>query len=264
MAFDRAKFFASVRTTLFGGSLTSEQVAGMTAILDGAPANLGLDALAYCLATPFHETGRAMVPVMETQGVGKPRPTVDEAIARLERAWKDGKMPWVKTAYWRKDADGLSWLGRGLPQTTHKANYLKFEKLLGVPFTKDPELMLVPEHAVRVMFEGMVRGMFTGKKLADYFGPGRSDPEGARRIINGTESAAKVAGYHRSFAAALRAAGYASGARSEPVPAAKSESRKQSVAPPAPPPLTPVNTAPAKPAPSGFFSAVRGWFGRTA
>ena len=66
--------------------------------------------------------------------------------------------------------------------------------------------------------DAMAEGLFTGKRLSDYFGPGKSDPLNARRIINGTESAAKVAGYHRSFVSALKAAGHGTAVPPEPRP----------------------------------------------
>jgi putative chitinase len=52
----------------------------------------------------------------------------------------------------------------------------------------------------------MIRGMFTGKKLADYFDGKRADWTGARRIVNGTDKAAVIAGYGRAYYAALRSA----------------------------------------------------------
>lgn len=207
---NREVFFAGVRQGPFPGKLSVSQVAGCSAILDEWERRklAGHWELSYLLATPFHETGTAMQPVIETRQIGeKKNPSVYVAIARLERSWAAGRMPWVKKAYWRKDADGLSWLGRGLPQVTHKYNYLKAEKALGVPFTKNPDLMLDLRYAVPVMFLGMIDGWFTSKKLSDYFGPGREpDLFNARRIINGTESAAKVAGYAKMFYADIRSA----------------------------------------------------------
>jgi len=61
-------------------------------------------------------------------------------------------------------------------------------------------LMLVPDIAVKVMVKGMQQGTFTGKSLDDYL-PG--DYANARRIINGTESAQKVATYAKTFEAAI-------------------------------------------------------------
>ena len=59
--------------------------------------------LAYVLATARHETANTMKPVMETLA-----DNVTEAQRRLERAWTGGRLPWVKTPYWRTDSDGKS------------------------------------------------------------------------------------------------------------------------------------------------------------
>lgn len=206
---DRKTFFDAVRRTLFSAHMTAPQVAGCAAILDEFEQRELADLrwLAYMLATAFHETSTMMQPVIETR---QPReianPSVDVAISRLERAWAAGKMPWVKHPYWRKDDAGLSWLGRGLPQVTHKANYAWAEKETGIPFTKNPDLMLVMENAIPVMFIGMIEGRFTGKKLSDYFNATMDKPVQARRIINALESADKVAGYYAKFNEALKGA----------------------------------------------------------
>lgn len=198
---NRDKFFAGIRPD-FGGKLKASQVNGITAILDEWEArNLtDLRHLAYMLATARHETAEAMQPVIETRRPDEVKnPSVDTAIARLESSWKRGRMPWVKKAYWRKDANGLSWLGRGLPQVTHEANYKRAEKETGILFTKDPELMLELHPAVKVMFDGMSQGWFTGKKLSDFFNKTTTDWRNSRKIINGLESADKVAGYAKAF-----------------------------------------------------------------
>lgn len=199
---DRERFFDAARTPLFGGKLTKKQVAGMTAILDGWDAFGGTDPkrLAYVLATAFHETATRMEPVIETRRPDEEtNPSVETAIARLESSWKRGRMPWVKSPYWRKDSDGLSWLGRGFPQLTFRRNYLKAEVELKVPLTKNPDLALELAIAVPIMIEGMAEGWFTGKRLSDYFAADKADWRNARKIINGLESADKVAGYAKAF-----------------------------------------------------------------
>ena len=204
---DRDNFFARIRIAPFGGAMTQSQVEGCNAILDEWERRKLTDMrwLAYMLATTFHETAAAMQPVIETRQPGEAKnPSVDTAIARLERAWANGKMPWVKYAYWRKDARGLSWLGRGLPQVTHEDNYKWAEIETGIKFTKNPDLMLEMRNAIPVMFIGMLRGKFTGRRLSDYFSANENDPVNARRIINGTESAAKVAGHYADFLRALK------------------------------------------------------------
>ncbi len=183
-------FFAYVRRAPFGGRLTQAQIDGMTAILKEWDKRGLMDKrwLAYILATAFHETGNRMQPVRETFASSD-----GQAIKSLESAWQKGKLPWVKTPYWR---DG--YFGRGLVQITHKANYDKF----GI--SKNDALKL--DVSVRVIFDGMVDGMFTGKKLIDYFSTKKDDPEGARKIVNGTDKKALIASYHKKFLDALEAA----------------------------------------------------------
>lgn len=203
---DRKKFFAGIRSGPFPGKLTAGQVEGITAILDEWDSRklTDLRLLAYPLATAFLETGMAMQPVIETRQLSEAKnPTVDVAISRLENAWKRGRLKWVKTPYWRKDKNGLSWLGRGLPQVTHYKNYLKAEQKTGIPFTSNPDLMLEPKYAAKVMFDGMLEGWFTGKKLNDYFNKTTTDWRNARRIINSLDRADEIASIAKQFYADL-------------------------------------------------------------
>lgn len=203
--FNRTTFFAYVRKLPFGGRLTQKQVEGMNAILDEwerRPELTDLRWLAYMLATVFRETGARMQPVRETFATSDA-----QAIRRLEHAWKSGKLPWVSKPYWR---DGG--FGRGLVQITHLLpNYDRMGDILGIDLVHDPDLALRMDIAIDIMFEGMTRGEslrgdFTGVSLEDYFNDKTDDPVGARKIINGTDKAKLIAGYHRSFLDALQAA----------------------------------------------------------
>jgi hypothetical protein len=49
------------------------------------------------------------------------------------------------------------------------------------------------------MFAGMRKGIFTGKKFADYFSANKTDWVNARRIINGTDKARLIAEYAQDF-----------------------------------------------------------------
>ncbi|NSZ52995.1 hypothetical protein G6K96_08505 [Agrobacterium vitis] len=197
---DRAKFFAAVRSSLFGGALTQNQVNGISAILDAWQASTMTDLrwLAYMLGTAFHETAQTMQPVRETRAASD-----EQAIAILDRSWAKGTMRWVKSAYWRIGADGKSWLGRGYVQLTHKDNYIKLGGAIDVDLIANPTLAMREDIALKVMFVGMSEGLFTGVKLDDFFHGTKTHWVDARRIINGTESASVVAGYGRKFYAAL-------------------------------------------------------------
>ncbi|CAI2936236.1 hypothetical protein [Aminobacter niigataensis] len=173
---DRSKFYAALRARssgVFGTSLTKGQVDGAERILDEAQRRgTPLRHLAYILSTAYHETAHTMQPTREKGG---------EKYLRSKRYY-----PWV---------------GEGLVQVTWEENHRKF----GV--TAPGQMMTWPI-ALRAIFDGMTKGMFTGKKLDDYIVGEKCDYVGARRIVNGTDRAADLAGYAKTFETALRAAAY--------------------------------------------------------
>lgn len=187
-------FFAFARRAPFGNSLTKEQVAGCEAIIN---AWTGEDDrhLAYILATSFHETAGTMAPVRE--GSTRTRRLTDAQARRVTAKYRYGKPDPIT---------GQVYYGRADPQLTWKRNYLKMGTALGLNLVDNPDLILEPVASKRALILGMVDGMFTGKKLSDYFNATKDDPEGARRIVNGTDKASLIAGYHRNFLDSLKAA----------------------------------------------------------
>jgi putative chitinase len=179
---DRARFFSAVRSAPFPGSLSQSQVEGMVYILDRWESDFGGDDLrwlAYALATAFHETSATMQPISE-YGLGAYRPYgVPDAVTHQV------------------------YFGRGLVQLTWKANYEKMSKDLGIDLVNKPAMALVPTYAAAIMFMGMSTGSFTGKGFMSYFNQTTEDPLNARRIINGTDQAEKIAGYYAHFKSAL-------------------------------------------------------------
>jgi putative chitinase len=195
---NRSQFFASVRTSLFGGSLSQSQVSGMEAILDEAGlAVIDPRWLAYMLATAFHETACTMQPIHERGGADYFFRMYDPKGQRPKVAADLGNT---------QSGDGVRFAGRGLVQLTGRRNYTTFGKLTGVDLVADPDAAMRDDVAVKIMFEGMARGLFTGKKLADYFTATTSDWVSARRIINSLDRANDVAGYAKRFYAALQGA----------------------------------------------------------
>jgi hypothetical protein len=179
---------------------------------------------AYVLATALHETAHTMKPVRETLAK-----TDAKAKEILTKAWKAGKLPWVKKDYW---SDG--WFGRGYVQLTHKANYERAGKKLGVDLVKHPSLAMEPKIAAEVLVLGSKEGWFTGRRLLDFMTLTRSDYVGARKIINGTDKADLIAGYAKQYDVLLKAAGY--GAETvRPIPAAPVEPPKPATPIPVPP-----------------------------
>lgn len=105
--------------------------------------------------------------------------------------------------------DGYRYRGRGLVQITWKRNYRLFGDLLGVDLVTQPELARDWDVATRIMVNGMVEGLFTGKSLSDYITGDQTDFVGARRIINGTDRAEVIADYAQQFLELLQQAGCA-------------------------------------------------------
>jgi putative chitinase len=173
---DRSKFYAALRARssgVFGTSLSQSQVNGTEQILDEAQRRgTPLRHLSYILSTTYLETGHTMQPIREKGG---------ERYLRSKPYY-----PWV---------------GEGLVQVTWETNHRKFGA------TAPGQLMTWPI-ALKALFDGMTKGMFTGKRLDDYIKGDRCDYVGARRIVNGTDRAADIARYAETFEAALRSANY--------------------------------------------------------
>lgn len=141
--------------------------------------------LAYALATAWHES--RLKPIEE---------------------WGKGK----GKDYGKVNATGKAPYGRGLVQLTWHANYQRADDELGLggKLAANYDLALDPAIAVQIMVRGMAKGWFTGKSLGTYIGNGNgdlSDFTDARRIINGTDKAALIAGYAVKIQDALIAGG---------------------------------------------------------
>ena len=95
-----------------------------------------------------------------------------------------------------KPVNGKAYYGRGLVQLTWLQNYEKMGALLNLPLVSDPDLALTVPAAVAIMFEGMIGGHFTGKKLDDCFNENSNDPMRARAIINGKDKALQFLKWH--------------------------------------------------------------------
>ncbi|MBW3099199.1 hypothetical protein [Pseudohoeflea coraliihabitans] len=223
---NRKAFFASLRrreSGVFGTSLSQKQVQGTEAIINEAEKRgTPLNHLAYILATANHETGGKMQPIRENLNYsvngllntfGRHRISAAEArkygrsgsrkadqvaIANIIYGGKFGRENLGNT----QPGDGWRFRGGGLPQITGRRNFT----LLGL--VNSPELVTDLKTSVRMMFDAMERGIFTGKKLTDYLTNSRTDYKGARKIINGTDKAAKIAAEAKAFETALKAAGY--------------------------------------------------------
>lgn len=145
----------------------------------GAKARTGLDRLldlmesdgalsrreaAYLLATVKHETAGTFEPIREYgRGAGK--------------------------------AYGRTYYGRGYVQLTWRSNYQRAGELLGYgsEFVQRPDGVMEPSIAYAILSRGMREGWFTGKRLGDYITASGTDYVNARRVVNGTDRATKIA-----------------------------------------------------------------------
>lgn len=91
------------------------------------------------------------------------------------------------------------YIGRGYVQLTWKWNYEKFGKMLDILLAENPSLANEPETAWKILELGMTKGLFTGKKLGDYFSDSKRDFYNARRIINGLDCAGLVQSYAEKY-----------------------------------------------------------------
>lgn len=209
---NRTTFFSYVRNAPFGGKLSQSQINGMNAILDRWETlhNEDIRFLAYMLATVFHETGSKMLPMEENlkyttaEQILKVWPTRFKDIEHA-RQYTNNPQKLANFVYGGRMGnsgpdDGWLYRGRGLPQLTGKTNYIKFN------IASNPDQALELPTSVFILFEGMVNGRYTGKRLFDYFNNSMNDPIGARRIVNGTDKAGLIADYHHNFLGALTAA----------------------------------------------------------
>lgn len=196
---NREDFYKCYRR-LFIDKLKEGQVNGFEAIFDyyeqGNYDGLGLP---YVLATAYHETGGTMEPVRE--GFAN---SDEEAIRIVTRMYQQGR---ISRNYATPDPEtGKSYFGRGLVQITHKDNYLRLGKAIDVDLVNNPDLALDLNTAVKILIVGMHKGLFTGQKIADYIDTKKKDHYKARRIINGLDRAALIAGYAERFEQCLKEA----------------------------------------------------------
>jgi predicted chitinase len=194
---DAAAFFNAVRGVLWP-KLTADQVSGCETIMAACAGKMPLSWAAYALATAYHETAYTMQPIRERGGDAYlSKYDTGELAARL------GNTP-------EADGDGIKYAGRGYVQLTGAANYRRASAELSAPLFEEPDLALKPDIAAQVLVRGMMEGWFTGKSLNDFIPTAATLAHftNARRIINGADKAAEIAGYAVKFQSALTKGGW--------------------------------------------------------
>jgi len=189
-------FFDSIRQSgVFGGPLKPDHVAGLETVLVVAKAaGWPLAFTAYALATALHETAYTMQPVREAF--------------------------WLSDNWRRNNLRYYPFYGRGYVQLTWQANYERADRELALNgrLTNDLDLALDPDIAARIMVKGMQEGWFAGDRAGGRHRLDRHLPANgagtlanftsARRIINGTDRARKIADEAIKFQTALQAGGW--------------------------------------------------------
>ena len=186
-------FFDSLRESgLLGAAIKPDQKKGLEAVCGAAKtAGWPLAFTAYALATACHETAYTMLPVREAF--------------------------WLSENWRRNNLRYYPFYGRGYVQLTWKDNYQKADRELGLGgrLNANLDLAMDPDIAAKIMVMGMQEGWFAGDKtgkrhtLARYL-PAKGAATlvqltAARRIINGTDKAGKIAGEAIKFQTALQA-----------------------------------------------------------
>lgn len=163
-------FYDLLRQNVTHGSITPGQLDGIMRIKAEFEARQLTDIrwLANILAQSYWESDRTWQPCLE----------------KGSRSYLKSKRYWP-------------YIGAGLIQVTWKSNYTKFG-------AEKPEDLLTWPIALRALFDGMIKGMFTGRKLSDYFNDHKNDPVGARAIVNGKDHAIQIAHIHDDILDALK------------------------------------------------------------
>lgn len=202
-------FYNTLRAgTLLGPSLSQSEVQGCDAIL-GACEGWPTSWAAYALATAYLETAHSMQPIREFGGT-----------AYFTRRYDiEGNRPDVARALGNlHPGDGPKFPGMGYVQATGRKNARRATLALqaagfDVDLEETPELFMRPDIAAFVMRHGMEEGWFTGLGLKAFL-PATIGTEvqfiAARRIINGHDRAADIAGYALEFQRDLIAGGWTS------------------------------------------------------
>ena len=157
-----------------------------------------LKKIAYMLATAKHETGHTFEPITERGNrsyFNKYDPVLANTPERRKRAIEMENT---------QQGDGFKYRGRGYVQLTWKKNYRKSGEYLKKDLVNNPELALDQKNATKIMIYGMETGMFTKKKISSYISEDSADYLNARRVINGMDKAASIAGYASKLEECLR------------------------------------------------------------
>jgi len=174
---NRKKFFEGYKKNLDPNrKLDQSEVNALNIFLDFADASwkeFSVPQWAYVFATVFHETNATFLPVKESY--------------------------WLSEDWRKRNLRYFPFYGRGYVQITWKENYNKFSQDIGEDFVKNPDLVMLPKYAFKILIDGFKTGAFTGRKISNYINESVKDYRGARRCINGTDRDQQIANYAELF-----------------------------------------------------------------
>jgi predicted chitinase len=180
---DRSRFLFAFQGPF--GALKDAQKAGLSFLLESLEADdqvTDLRHAAYMLATVYHECAGTWQPIAENDhGAGHPYGLPDSRTGQV-------------------------YYGRGYVQLTWYDNYREMGRVFGLDLCAEPALVLHPDVAYKIMSYGMRKGAFTGARLSTFLHDDVTDYLHARKIINGTDCAERIADYAQKIEICLEAA----------------------------------------------------------
>lgn len=182
---DRIQFWNEYRQN-FGSVKNPKTITVVERIIEYAESKgLNENQIAYILATAYHETAFDFIPKRE----------YGSAEYFIKKYWTNSKVRgWLGND---SATEAVKYCGRGLVQITGEVNYERF----GI--ANNPEKALEVETAVKILVDGMINGVFTGRKLSHYITNEKTDYTNARKIINGLDKAGAIREYANRFLSIL-------------------------------------------------------------
>ena len=172
------KSFDVLRQGLFK-TLNQSQVDGLNYLTERCTEfQISYPEAAYVLATAYHETATTMLPIKERGS---------DTYLRSKKYYPH--------------------IGYGYVQLTWADNFRRVGKLIDVDLVSYPEKALEKDIASEILIKGMVFGWFTGvgfHRKCPVYRYNKLSYVRARKIVNGTDKAEKIAKYAMIFEKALR------------------------------------------------------------
>ena len=194
---NKREFFREYRNQFW--RLRQSQVEGLDFLLDKLGQDTRIKTLsqaAYILATIKHETAHTYLPIKEKRS-----------------DWSAEKKYNYKSRVGKRlgntrPGDGAKYIGRGYVQITGRRNYRALGGIIGEDILSFPTRAMEPSLAYEILIIGMLRGIFTGHSLTMYVNEIDKDYTNARRVVNGTDAAWRIAKIANKFEKILKASWY--------------------------------------------------------